>query len=669
MSVASVAERSFRAPGRVMALASAWERAVGVDAPSPECCGFSIREFETGAVRLSWPLLERAGRSAPVEVDVCLATGAISCPRPFAHWTDVPRSTSHVVVVPDIFTFLAFCQARARESIFPFVVVAPVTGGELPHEWHDRRYWDFERITILSDGLAEPAASLPLLAGMDHHRAGVAVRDDGGAWRSWAGALRRLEHDTLADVEAGALPVADFRDISVGEEGTAAWLRRRCRSLDDQGRLCRAASLPLPRGLHAADETVLVRSDGTCAKVAPRQHRHALHESGVSTNDAANGWRPASVASFLDRGGVPTSVELGSMLAGALAPLLAGDAHASRIVAAYVALTYAFPAFEQLPLLWIRGGVPGNRFAMRRLLAAICHEPTVVARTRAMQLARIADAGSGVLILNEPGPLCGPSGALEVGRFLEGALVRDASAYNAVSTRAGLRTLDVFGPKILLAERGVVSGVAVPVVTVDLPADAGAPSFALGAEQAAELRDALYMWSMRNAADRAGRAGLLTADDVLPAIYRELYGADAIKRAAEREGVGQALDATAVVQLHQSPAEVMAAIVDACGGGYLAMVQVMLEIALRGGDDASLSPERVGRWLAAHPAVDAGRPTERRRLHGQISRIYPLVTPHPGDADPATAFDFCLGRTCGECRYDSVCGSTFPDLRRRKLGA
>lgn len=646
-----------------------WARSVGLEAVLTGSSAFKVRELRLGTLRLDWTALERTAAYGPVSAELCVATGMVGCDRPFAHWSEPPNSGSHVLVVPDILAFLAIAQAKGRESIFPFVMVAPV-GRTLPPDWGDGRYWEFERVTILSDTMSSPSALVPLLAAQGLPNVGVATPPGGGSWRSWATRIGRLGYEEIRTIETRALHVSSFGGLIVDAQETRDQLTAGCRVLDDEGRLARLIRVDWPRfdGATPASRDVVVRSDRSCAEVvAGRAFRRSTTGNAItgSSHSPNCRWRADAAAAFIDGARMPTAPEVGARLHDLVMPLL-DDPHRTQLLSSYVALTYLFPAFESLPLLLIRGGDAAARLSLRRLLSAICYEPVVVTRNRAMQLARVADAGSGVVLLDEPGPLTGPSGPTEVGRFLENGLIRDASPYATVSHRRGLRTLDVFGPKIAIMDRGSVAGLACASITVDLPLGGSEPCYARLDRDGDEARAALYQWSMGASARLHAIAGCLSPERILPTIARELFGEAGMATRPASPGV--ALQASPIEEASSSPPEVMQDVMSRCGsGGYLALVEVMLEIALRDGDQSSLSPERVGRWIASHTSVDTDRPTERRRLFGQISRIYPLTTSNPRSADPAAAFAFCVRRTCGECRYDSICGATFPNLRRRKL--
>ncbi len=634
-----------------------------------------VAAVRPGMVRLEWTVLERRGATRAASLEMCTETGALACPRAFSHWSDAPGARSHLLVAPDIVTFFQLRRAMAGESIFPFVVVAPVSCDGLPPDWLDRGYWDFERITILSDGLADPAPLVAVLADQGHRAAGVAVPCGAQTWRSWAQGLRRLDHAAIARIEAGALPVGDFERVRLADADAGDWLRRGCRTLDDRGRLCRMARVRRRRSdASPSARLILVRSDMTSSELVtarPRRVDSSLSAAGLDASSASpyGGWREVSVASYLDGREPVSSRLLGERLSRAFMEALGLEPPPARVMAGYVALTYVFPAFDELPMLVVRGGSSSSRFAARRLLAATTCEPAVAGRARAAQLARIAAAGSGVMVLEEPGPACGPSGATELGRFLESSLVRHASAYNAVNGRHGLRALDVFGPRIVIAACAATAGLACNVVAVDLPEDDGGRR--VGAVLAPDdLRDDLSAWSMGSFASLKAMAGALPVHRLLPVIMQDLYGDEELVPFVIAAGRDPAAgDDFVGKDTGPSPARMMEDVMAACGGGdHLAMVQVMLEIALRGGGGPSLSPEHVGRWLASHPRIDTERPTDRRRLHGQISRIYPLGAAAGQDVDPTSAFRFCLDRACGGCRYEGVCGSVFPEMKRRKIG-
>jgi hypothetical protein len=160
------------------------------------------------------------------------------------------------------------------------------------------------------------------------------------------------------------------------------------------------------------------------------------------------------------------------------------------------------------------------------------------------------------------------------------------------------------------------------------------------------------------------RAEALRAQRVLPLLVGQLFGAGRASSNTDRSSEEVPVPATPE---EPAPGDVMEDVLATCAGrGSVAMIQVMLEIALRGAGGEALSPERVGRWLSSHSRVDHRRPTERRRLYGQISRIYPLIAIDGRSGEAADAFRFCTDQVCGGCRYQQVCPAEFPELRRRK---
>lgn len=608
---------------------------------------FAMRGCGNGLVALEWTALDRSGLQRSVRIDLDAEGRAAECARPFVHWSAIPMARSHVVVAPDILTFIALRHASRTESIFPFVVVTPVGG--LPADWSDLRYWEFDRVTVLSNGLAAPSRIVRLLADRRVPHVGVIAPPGGDTWLRWAVGRACVGHDDLSALETTALPVGAFDHVRIRRRDGADWLRRTCRMADAEGRLCRVATVEGPQPSDVA--LLVVRSDRTSAVVST-----SAASGGLNARSAD--WTAAAAAAFLDGAAPPSPEDVGRMLHGLLAPVVGGG-RSLRILSAFVALTYVHQAAEELPVVLVRGGSASERLALRRLLAAVCHGAVVASRCRAMQLARILDAGDGTLLLDEPGPLCGPSGPTEFGRLLADGAVRGASAYTRVSDRHGLRTLDVFGPKLVLTAAGTAAGLAVAVETLDL-ATSGAIAADVHPPVAVQAaRDALYAWAM---CFHASGRGVKAPDGLLEMLAEELHG-------AEQDQPGDGLPTVGLQPVRQAeptPMDEMDVVLDVVGsGGYAAMIQVMLEIAVRGGDPATFSPERVGRRIATHRRIDAAAPVERRRLLGQISRIYPLADVGR-ERDAASAFRFCLDRGCGECRYDKVCESVAPALRKRK---
>lgn len=628
---------------------SDWLEASGSKSTFGEGSPFKLRDLPDGRLALEWTTLDRTGISQRVRADIDARTYGVAPHRPFAHWSEVPTPRSHVIVVPDILTFVAIVPARRLESIAPFVLVAQV-GGAPPETWFDRSYWGFEKVTLFSDGFFHPSGLIRHLAERDVPNVGVAAPPGGGTWRDWAGGQRRLHHDAFAGIEQSALPVSAFADLPAQRRDGIERLRRRCRTLDDAGRLCRILEIDSCGQVPA--HTRLVRSDRTSALV-PRQ---------APSNDAdVPPWRTPSLATFLDECFAPSDADVGRALREIVGPLVHEDLRAMRMITSFIALTYVHQACAELPVVLVRDGHMDARHALRRVLAQLCCSPVVISRVRAHQLARVLDASDGTLLLDEPGPLCGPRGPTEIGRLLVDGAVRGASTFTRVSDRHGLRTLDVFGPKLVLAAGGSAVGLSGVFETIDMPQQA-AGSAAVSPDVAANVRDALHAWAMRFHVQLTG----IPADRILPTIAEALHGCGDAVSAIEPGAVLL----RPVAELERSPADEMEDVFDAVGSiGHVAMIQVMLEIASRGLDPDAFSPERVGRWIAAHPRVDRDAPVERRRLHGQISRIYPLIgATADADADATSAFAFCLERACEDCRYETVCGGAYPDLHRRKRG-
>lgn len=644
-------------------VADRWVRSLGLDTAFTRSGGFRAREVSQDTIRLEWVALERMAGYRQVSAEVSLESGMITVDRPFSHWSDLPSARSRVLIVPDILTFIALSKAINSESVFPFVMVTPVTGLRTPPEWLDLRYWDFKSVTVLSDKLSNPMPVFNFLANQGLKNLGIMSPTGAATWRSWA-LGRRVRYSDFAAVEGMALPACAFTPTAIEDVSTLGQLRRGLRTLDGEGRLCRLVSgWRSSSGLTREDQIATVRSDRTYSAIAARPRRLINRFAPPQVRDADGHWALHSIATFLDDGAAPTSPEIGRQLLDLILPFVSGELAAARSLAAYVALTYVFPGIGELPLLVVHGGGPSERLALRRLLANVLFQPTVVARNRALQLARIADAGSGVLVLEEPGPVCGPSGPTELGRFLESSLVRDASSYTTVTTRYGLRKLDVFGPKIVISANEIAAGLACSAEIVQMPQ--GVSSATISKSHNDSVRDALHVWSMRSFKALQSACVDKHAGEMMRIVAQELFGSVPMPP-LDTATTSQA-PTPAPQPRQRAPNEVMDDVMAACGSnGYLSMVQVMLEIALRGANGPHLSPERVGRWVTTHASIDASRLIERRRLYGQISRIYPLESCSHERRDITAAFEFCTNRVCGECRYDSVCATTFPGMQDRK---
>ena len=144
-----------------------------------------------------------------------------------------------------------------------------------------------------------------------------------------------------------------------------------------------------------------------------------------------------------------------------------------------------------------------------------------------------------------------------------------------------------------------------------------------------------------------------------------------------RDGLSARLE-TALAHEPQAPAEPLPDLVVRAlrrlvaeeAADSVAMPHLLLEMAsLARGPFEAPSAETVGRTLLAVGARTADGRIERRRLHGEVTRIYRLDTRFqspPGTAAAAyDPFGFCQG-PCTACRYEGVCPDVVPSLRRSK---
>jgi hypothetical protein len=655
---AEIAAVTGGASAAVLERARIWARENGLQAILH--ASMTVVEDPSGAsdFHLAWKALERNGGRSSVSVGI--SGNLVTTSRAFAQWSDLPTPESDVLVVPDILTFLRWSDAISHRDVAPFVLVAPGDRHAVPPEWHDADYWRFASVTVLADDVLDPSAAMLALSVLGDDHIGVAPPPLGLTWSAW-GANCELGAESFQAILDRSSRARSFQRIV---QHNAAQDFRSCtkRDLDACNRLCRMVPVEDGEDIDGYRQ-IVVRSDRTCAPVLALTSR-----AGTQTRyrrDMQNvAWTEKSVDGFL-RGESVVGQGLGDRISEQLRPHFGADLASLRRLAAFIALTYVYQALDELPLIVVRGGAPFSRLAMRRTAASLCFSSTVTARVRAAQLARIADAAPGTLILDEPGALCGPGGSTEIGRFLENGLVRDASAYTSMSGASALRPLDVFGPKLVFSSTACASGLGCTVYDVEI-SGVPEPSAPMPAAVLAGLRDMLNVWAMDAVSRLRDHLGpQAPASSVLPALLADLFhnrdGDLVTSPPARAPGPYSS-------QAKPSPERRMERMLEGCAGrDWLSMVQVMLEIALIAGDDQTYSPERVGRWLAARPEIDGSIATERRRLYGQISRIYPLrIDQGASRAEAASGFDFCLSRVCSDCPYQNVCDATFPGMRKLK---
>lgn len=611
------------------------------------------------------------------------SSGAPSC-----HWSDAPGRGAHVLVLRDLFALWRLEQALGATGFAPYVAFAPLHPRGLPMEWSDPGFWaGFGKVTLFLDDLVAAGSFMAVVGSAAGTATSIATPPDGPSWMDWLEGGRVLDGAALEAIVEDAPPLA--RVLGAAEEAT----RRGVESIDihdcdGSGRLMRLVRLEerAPAVVVAGRRLervrlrdVVVRSDGMLLDVvrlpSPPSTPACDRVAALSDGTRLERWPPAAtqarwsldgVRCFLARESeVDVAAEADMLLAAVMDELAAAtglDEAAARVAAAFVLLGYVHQGIDELRVPVFAGGAPRDRARLVRSLARLCHGGVAVGRSRARALARMADEGGGTLLLDEPGPLAGPTGTTETGRFLLASCLAELSVEHVAEAGSGLRGLRTFGPRAVFAQRfGTVSlsdvELRVPISFVRSTCGRADP------RRIQALVDRLYAWGMAAVGRLERSAG--TRDGAVSAILALTGsdGEDVCAGGSDESAVG--LDCAVA-----DPGGLMAEALEACmagSGGEVAITELMLEAAMRGGLGEEFSPERVGRWLVASGRLDPDQPSTRRRLHGHIARIYMIAASDNVElTQTRDPFAFCTANRCVDCRYARVCDSVIPGLKNRK---
>lgn len=633
------------------------------------------RDAPAGSVVLT--ARSRRGVLARALLDTRRDLWALGGRGPDSHWSDVVEASSEVIVAPDAATGIALTALLSEAGTAPFVIATPLLGP--PHGWRDAAYWTaFGRVIVLADDLF---ANDPVLAAVAAGNAAgaVALPPDGG----WRTAVRggRLQVAELVAIVDGAVPLTRLGSLAGVSHSVTTPVEPH--GVDHLGRLLRVVEIEVCRDGGAVRGNVVTRQR---VQVVVRSDRALLRPRAVPApagtlagrrlvelEDGTGlarwpspamvcSWSPDGLRQFL-AGRLTDWREEGARLLVELAGLIragvgADDMSAGRL-AGFVAAGYVYRLVGAMPTLYCSAREPGVGLAVCKFMAAISHRAHRVGRERARSIARLADATGGTLILEDPGCLVGPSGPTEIGRFLLDSARPGPSAM--IELGAGdARGLQVFGPRMVLSSMpGGALGLAGVMVMVDPIASTMAIPSAWNAQ---DLVDRLYSWSM-DVAEAVGDDEDVSADLVaMLAPWSSLGPSQSVAAdCADVHEVGGLLGGGNAVD----PVALMGTAFDRCSSGRtdLTLAELALEAALDGGVGDAFSAERIGRWLSRRPQIDPSRPVVRRRLYGEIMRIYPLR--NGGESKGDEPFGFC-GSPCATCRFDRVCGEVMPALRIAK---
>lgn len=656
--------------------ALAWLTSIGVGTPFATAAGIGLEVADEDGLGILHVAQTREGRRylARLRIDTVGAVRALAPGAPVPLWSRACGQGGHMIVLPDLASWWRLAQAVGEDALDPYVVTFPSHPG-VPLEWRDAGFWqEFAAVTVMVD---EPTGGdlLHAVAAAAGSRVTVALPPGAGTWRDVLANDAAFDRTRLDVIVQDAPPLAHYmgraddaarldsdpvdphrldrqrqlmRVLRIEErvdvasvQGRAERHRLRDVIVRSDGMMLDVVTLPAPAGTPPADQVVAL-SDGTRLRCAP------------STASCCR-WSFRSARGFLARGD-DERVDGAALLADVrheFEAVAGSSGDAAMMAAAFVMMSYVFQAFGELRVPVFYGGNPIGRARLCGTLARLAHNGLVRTRSRASVLAHAGDEIGGAIVLDEPGSLAGPEGPTEIGRFLAASCVA-GSAWDYVGG-SGRRSLMVFGPRAVVAQRRPVAALA--GLTLDV--EVGVPvdqSRAADEGACAALVDRLYRWSMRAIRD---------ADSWTVG----MGGAEAPILRLTAAGQMEAETAPVVSSGLEADALLREAL-DACtadGKDVVSITQLMLEASLRGGVAPDFSPERVGRWLTASGALAPGALSTRRRLHGHISRLYELRSDAGGPArEPADPFAFCTATRCEDCRYGSVCPTVFPGLSDRK---
>lgn len=667
--------------------AVSWIRSVGLSAEFCQRAGIGLERERDRQLDLVHLLRRRDGGRALQELRL-LHSGELvgAAPvRPSLHWSSPPCPGAHLVVAPDMVTFWLLEARLGLSGIAPFTLVTRSHDAGMPIEWSDPAFWDaFGEITLLLDRPARGDGILTFAAAAHDVDVGVLPAPHRSTWREFLAnslAFDRAELremvDQAADLSsylsnagsANDVQRADFRIVSIHD-------------LDENGRMTRLLRLEQSATVERSGRTFIehrlcdfiVRSDRRMLELAPLPappgtapaHRLSALVDGTRIDRPPAGgvsdWGIASVEAFLAGTGAVDEARLFDELVSRLREETGLDRDLLIFPAAFVMMTFVYQLFAVVPPLVIEGGPLMTRQRLARIVTALSHGGLLVSRSRARELARLADRSGGGMVIDEPGTLMGALGPTEIGRFVLSSTQPGMSTEHLYDERDGTRTLRTFGPRMVVRSHPAPLSVCDGEIVVSLDGCALASTGRLQSPGAlGGLKDDLYTWAMAAVAN--GTFG--SAPISLSSSYDQLFAIFGVDPSPPAPASASSIAAV------EDGGNILKEALDACrrvSGQSVSIAQLSLEASMRGGTGDGFSPERIGRWLMASGELDTTIPVSRRRLHGQVVRIYRLRS-LPGDTprleDP---FDFCTRRGCGDCPYANVCEDVLPGLRRKKLG-
>lgn len=622
-------------------------------------------------------------------------------------WSRPAVAGATLLVVPSVVDLWLLAQTLG-ENYPSLVVASPSRPGGTVVEWASPRFWrGWDRVVLgLSGSVAEDDLALAIgrVADRELHRC---QPPSGESWADLvrmggsAAELRGLIADArpfspvaplpavtapelLGDHEADPVAIegafvngrmhypvtVERRELEAHGGGMEIVQRYVTRVLRSDGALLDVERLPAPRGTPAGGRIVAM-SDGTRIVSVPQPGRFGT-------------WRFPSIRNFIDarsRGDVPAHRGLGRLLADVEAQLRASvwlpRSDDLALAAHFIVATFVHRVFEAFPILLVNGPKGSGKSELGQAVASLSCNGLVAGRVTPAGLVRLLAESRGTVVLDDLEAIGAGRGSDDVVQILKTSY-KAATARRVSPGRDGrVEIVDYFAPKVVTNIAGadaVLLSRMLAVSTGPMPLDAVLPP---GVADVPALRDELHTWAMCAASDVLSAYSPLrdAANDRRSEIAAPLR---AIAEVAGDASLTERLERSLAAEpdLVAEPPEatlsrVLRRMVEDEGVVEIAMPRLMLEMSVSaGGRFTSPSSESLGRLLIAVGAREADGPVDRRRLHGEVVRIYRLSGRYlsklsPPDVPPPDAFAFCAA-PCSGCRYDGVCGEVAAGVRRAK---
>ena len=625
-------------------------------------------------------------------------------------WSRPVTPGATLLVVPSATDMWLVAQAMG-EAWGSLVIACPSWPGGPPPGWRDPRFWrGWDRVVLGLSGRADDEDLVGVAgraADRELHRCAPAggerwadlVRTGGSAaeirrlisdaprWLSVASLPSSASAPAQADGDYEADPVAiegafvggrmhhpvtvERRELEQHGTGAVEVVQRYVtRVLRSDGVLLDVVRLPAPRGTPASGR-VLALSDGTRIVSAPQPGRFGT-------------WRFASIRDFIaarEAGREPARRHAARLLADVEAQMRATvwlpHAEDYALAALFVMATFVHRVFDAFPILLVNGPKGTGKSELGQAVAALSCNGLVAGRVTPAGLVRLLAESRGTVVLDDLEAVGAGRGSDDLVQILKTSY-KASTARRVTPGRDGrVEVVDYFAPKVVTNIAGadpVLLSRMLPVRTGAMP---DGVELGMGVADVAALRDELHTWAMCDAAAvadayaplrdatrdrRAEIAAPLRAVAAvvgIPDVARRLEEA----LSAEPDIVAEPID-TVLRRLVRR-------IVEEEGAVELAMPRILLEIASASGGSLRLpSAESLGRLLIANGAREAEGEVSRRRLHGEVVRVYRLserfVERFARPSSPAPdAFTFCAA-PCVACAYEAVCAAATPGLREAK---